>query len=51
MGTWSRINSLKAIEKFNKDNSDKFEVLDFCKFKVGEGIEIKKLILARKLNP
>ena len=32
----------KAIDKFNKDNSDNFEIISYYKFKVGEGIEIKK---------
>ena len=32
----------KAIDKFNKDNSDNFEIINYYKFKVGEGIEIKK---------
>ena len=33
----------QAIENFNKDKSDNFEVLDFYRFKVGEGIEIQKM--------
>ena len=33
----------RAIENFNKDKSDNFEVLDFYRFKVGEGIELKKI--------
>ena len=32
----------KAIENFNKDNSDNFEIISYYKYKVGEGIEIKK---------
>ena len=32
----------KAIENFNKENSDNFEIIGFLKYKVGEGIEIKK---------
>ena len=32
----------KAIDNFNKENSDTFEIISFYKFKVGEGIEIKK---------
>ena len=32
----------KAIENFNKDNSDNFEIISYHKYKVGEGIEIKK---------
>ena len=30
------------IENFNKENSDNFEIIGFLKYKVGEGIEIKK---------
>ncbi len=33
----------KAIEIFKKNNSDKFEIIDFFRYKVGEGIEIKKI--------
>ena len=32
----------KAIDNFNKDNSDNFEIISYYKFKVGEGIEVKK---------
>ena len=32
----------KAIDNFNKENSDNFEIIDFSKYKVGEGIEVKK---------
>ena len=32
----------KAIENFNKDNSDNFEIISYYKYKVGEGIEVKK---------
>ena len=32
----------KAIDKFNKENSDNFEIINFLKYKVGEGIEVKK---------
>ncbi len=32
----------KAIENYNKQSSDNLEILDFFRFKVGEGIEIKK---------
>ena len=32
----------KAIENFNKENSDNFEIISFLKYKVGEGIEVKK---------
>ena len=33
----------QAIENFNKDKSDNFEVLDFYRLKVGEGIELQKI--------
>ena len=32
----------KAIDKFNEDNEDNFEIISYYKFKVGEGIEVKK---------
>ena len=32
----------KAIDKFNKDNSDNFEIISYYKYKVGEGIEVKQ---------
>ena len=32
----------KAVENFNKDNADNFEIISYYKFKVGEGIEVKK---------
>jgi elongation factor Ts len=32
----------KAIDNFNKDNADSFEIISYYKFKVGEGIEVKK---------
>ena len=32
----------KAIDNFNKDNTDNFEIISYYKYKVGEGIEIKK---------
>jgi len=32
----------KAIDNFNKENSDNFEIINFLKYKVGEGIEVKK---------
>ena len=40
----------KAIEKFNKDNDDNFEIIDFHKFKVGEGIEIKKMDFSEEVK-
>ena len=33
----------RAIENFNKDKSDNFEILDFYRLKVGEGIELQKI--------
>jgi elongation factor Ts len=32
----------KAIDNFNKENSDNFEIINFLKYKVGEGIEVRK---------
>ena len=32
----------KTIDNFNKDNADSFEIISYYKFKVGEGIEVKK---------
>ena len=32
----------KAIEEFNKDNSANFTIKKFIRFKVGEGLEVKK---------
>jgi len=32
----------KAIDNFNKDNTDSFEIISYYKYKVGEGIEVKK---------
>ncbi len=40
----------KAIENFNKDNSDNFVILDFCKYKVGEGIEVKKVDFSEEVK-
>jgi len=40
----------KAIEKFNKDNDDNFDIIDFHKFKVGEGIEIKKMDFSEEVK-
>ncbi|EMH80202.1 translation elongation factor Ts (EF-Ts) [alpha proteobacterium HIMB114] len=36
------IKVMKAIENFNKDNGDNFEIINYYKYKVGEGIEVKK---------
>ena len=40
----------QAIENFNKKNSDNFEILDFFKFKVGEGIEVKKMDFSEEVK-
>ena len=40
----------QAIENFKKENSDIFEILDFFKFKVGEGIEIKKIDFSEEVK-
>ena len=40
----------KAIEKFNEENDDNFEIIDFHKFKVGEGIEIKKMDFSEEVK-
>ena len=40
----------QAIENFNKEYSDSFEVLDFVKFKVGEGIEVKKIDFSEEVK-
>ena len=40
----------KAIENFNRDNSDNFVILDFCKYKVGEGIEVKKVDFSEEVK-
>ncbi len=40
----------QAISNFNKKNSDNFEILDFCKFKVGEGIEVKKIDFSEEVK-
>ena len=40
----------QAIENFKKENSDIFEILDFLKFKVGEGIEIKKIDFSEEVK-
>ena len=40
----------QAIENFKKENSDMFEILDFFKFKVGEGIEIKKIDFSEEVK-
>ncbi len=40
----------KAIENFNKNNSDDFEIVDFKRFKVGEGIEINKVDFSEEVK-
>ncbi len=40
----------KAIEKHNKDKSDSFEIIDFLRFKVGEGIEVKKIDFSEEVK-
>tara|TARA_B100000963_G_scaffold225529_1_gene196735 strand:+ start:1979 stop:2881 length:903 start_codon:yes stop_codon:yes gene_type:complete len=40
----------QAIENFNKKYSDNFTILDFFKFKVGEGIEIKKIDFSEEVK-
>ena len=32
----------KAIEEFNKENSENFIIKKFIRFKVGEGLDVKK---------
>ena len=40
----------QAITNFNKEYSDNFEILDFFKFKVGEGIEVKKIDFSEEVK-
>ena len=40
----------QAIENFNKKYSDNFQILDFIKFKVGEGIEVKKIDFSEEVK-
>ena len=40
----------QAIENFNKKYSDNFQILDFFKFKVGEGIEVKKIDFSEEVK-
>ncbi len=40
----------EAIENHNKEKSDNFEILDFFKFKVGEGIEVKKVDFSEEVK-
>ena len=40
----------QAIENFNKKYSDNFQILDFFKFKVGEGIEVKKIDISEEVK-
>ena len=44
------INADVAIENFNKEYSDNFKILDFFKFKVGEGIEVKKMDFSEEVK-
>ena len=41
---------IEAIENFNKKYSDNFQILDFFKFKVGEGIEVKKIDFSEEVK-
>ncbi len=40
----------QAIKNFNQENSDNFEILNFYRFKVGEGIEIKKMDFSEEVK-
>ena len=40
----------QAITNFNKEKSDIFEILDFFKFKVGEGIQVKKIDFSEEVK-
>lgn len=40
----------KAIAKHNKENSDDFQIISFVRFKVGEGIEIKKVDFSEEVK-
>ena len=40
----------QAVENFNKEYSDNFKILDFFKFKVGEGIEVKKMDFSEEVK-
>ena len=40
----------KAIEIYNKDSGDHFEVINFFRFKVGEGIEINKVDFSEEVK-
>jgi elongation factor Ts len=42
MGNESRFISKKSNREFNKDNSENFTIKKFIRFKVGEGLEVKK---------
>ena len=44
------ISVIKAIEKYNKDNADNFEILSFYRLKVGEGIEIAKVDFSEEVK-
>ena len=40
----------QAIENFNKEYSDDFQIIDFFKFKVGEGVEVKKIDFSEEVK-
>ena len=40
----------KAIEIYNKDSGDHFEIINFVRFKVGEGIEINKVDFSEEVK-
>ena len=40
----------KAIEIYNKDSGDHFEIINFFRFKVGEGIEINKVDFSEEVK-
>ena len=40
----------KAINQHNKENSDQFEILNFLRFKVGEGVEVSKVDFSEEVK-
>jgi len=40
----------KAINQHNKENSDQFEILNFIRFKVGEGVEVSKVDFSEEVK-
>ena len=40
----------KAINQHNKENSDQFEILNFIRFKVGEGVEVTKVDFSEEVK-